>query len=61
MRIYNQKNGKLNESDRQELLNLLGKAGYTVRLGKSKGGNKSNSANIHYVEFWGDDESPERK
>lgn len=34
--IYAQKNGKLNDDDRLELLRLLGKAGYIVCLGRRK-------------------------
>lgn len=35
-KIIVQKNGKLNDDDRFELLRLLGKAGYVVWIGKQK-------------------------
>ena len=49
MKIYAQKNGSLNEVERLELAKLLVKAGYTVRLGKEKQGNKA--TNVFYVEY----------
>lgn len=48
MKIKPQKQCTLNESERLELARLLVKAGYTVRIGKEKEGNK---AAVHYVEF----------
>lgn len=50
MKIFAQKNGTMNESDRLEIARLLVKAGYTVRIGKEKSGQKTNSANICFVE-----------
>ena len=41
---------KLDEADRLELVRLLAKAGYAVRLGREKVGVKS--AVEHFVEFW---------
>ncbi|MGX8126100.1 hypothetical protein ACWTV9_07580 [Clostridioides difficile] len=35
-KIYAQKNGSLNDTDRLEIARLLIKAGYTVRLDKEK-------------------------
>ena len=60
-RIFNQKNGNLNEHDRLELLKLLGKAGYIVALGKEKPGQKSNAQYIHYVEFYEDGKTYEKE
>ncbi|AXU66025.1 resolvase [Clostridioides difficile] len=40
-KIYAQKNGSLNDTDRLEIARLLIKAGYTVRLDKEKENNKS--------------------
>lgn len=56
-RIYNQRNGALNEHDRLTLAQLLIKAGYTVRIDKEKKGTQKNSPNIHYVEFFEDNKS----
>lgn len=50
MKISEQKNGKLNETDRLELAGLLVKAGYTVKIGREKKNTKSN-VNIYFVEF----------
>ena len=52
-KIYNQKDGTLNEQDRLLLANLLVKANYNVRRGKEKDPTKKNSY-IHFVEFWTD-------
>lgn len=46
MKIHDQKNGRLVESERIELAKLLIKAGYTVRIGKDKQGSKT----VAYVE-----------
>lgn len=51
MRIYAQKNGSLNETDRLNILTMLAKAGYAVRLGKEKPKDKPNAANVFYVEY----------
>ncbi len=49
MKIYAQNYGSLNEEDRLEIARLLVKAGYIVRLGKEKQGNKNSYT--HYVEY----------
>lgn len=46
--IIAQKNGRLNDDDRLELIRLLGKAGYIVWLGRRK-----KDANGNYVNFVG--------
>ena len=48
-RIYNL-SGKLNDDDRQELVTKLAKAGYAVRIGRKRQGNKG--AYQYFVEFW---------
>ena len=40
IKITNQRGGKLLDADRLELARLLVKAGYTVRIGAAKDGNK---------------------
>ena len=52
-RIYEQKSGKLTEADRLELLKLLGKAGYVVRIGREKKGGSGNGVFVYFVEFEG--------
>lgn len=46
MRIHNQHATGLTDADRLELAKLLIKAGYTVRIGKTKEGNRT----VGYVE-----------
>ena len=58
IKIYNQKNGALNEADRYELGRILFKAGYMVRAGKEKSSEKHNSTYSHYIEIWGDNDRP---
>ncbi|EGT4600671.1 resolvase [Clostridioides difficile] len=48
-RIYAQKSGSLNEQDRLELLRLLGKAGYTVKIGREK--QNSKTTYTYFVEY----------
>jgi len=57
-KIYSQKNGQLNEQDRQAIATLLIKAGYMVRIGKEKPEGKQNAAHVHYVELFADGEYP---
>ena len=53
VKIYQQRDGKVNEADRQQLAALLIKFGYTVRIGKErKDGSK---ANTYYVAYKGDE------
>lgn len=40
-RMYAQRSGSLNEQDRLELLRLLGKAGYIVKIGREKQNSKT--------------------
>ncbi len=54
-RITSQRTGALNAEDRLELARLLVKAGYSVRIDKTKPLGKPNST-VHYVEFWNDNE-----
>jgi hypothetical protein len=51
-RVYSQKSGALNESDRLELARLLLKAGYTVNLGREKPAGKQGGAYVYFVEYW---------
>ena len=48
-RIYAQRSGSLNEQDRLELLRLLGKAGYTVKIGREK--QNSKTTYTYFVEY----------
>lgn len=49
IKIYQQKDGKVNEADRQLLASLLLKFGYTVRIGKErKDGSKTNTFFVAY-------------
>ncbi|CCL55262.1 hypothetical protein [Clostridioides difficile] len=48
-KIYAQKNGSLNDTDRLEIARLLIKAGYTVRLDKEKENNKSISCVEYFI------------
>ena len=47
-RIIPPKPNSLNDNDRTELATLLLKAGFCVKKGCEKQGNKS----VYYVEFW---------
>lgn len=51
-RVYSQKSGALNETDRIEIARLLIKAGYSVRLGREKPAGKQNGAFIYFIEYW---------
>lgn len=42
--------GKINDEDRQQLVCLLAKAGYAVRIGKERPGGKGQT--MYFVEFW---------
>lgn len=42
--------GKLNDDDRHQIVSLLAKAGYAVRIGKERPGGKGQTK--YYVEFW---------
>ena len=55
----NNKLSKLNDDDRSNLVGLLVKAGYTVRIGKERPGNKGQTK--YFVEYWeeADDEQIE--
>ena len=46
--------GKLNDEDRQDIAAYLIKAGYTVRIGKERPGDKG--AYQYFVEFWKEDD-----
>ncbi len=41
---------KLNDDDRNNLVCLLAKAGYAVKIGKERPGGKGQT--MYYVEFW---------
>jgi hypothetical protein len=41
---------KLNDDDRNQLVCLLAKAGYSVRIGKERPGGKGQT--MYFVEFW---------
>ncbi len=49
-RIYSIKNNGLNEQDRLDLVRMLAKAGYAVKVGREKIGKSSSYS--YYVEFW---------
>ena len=51
-RIIAPRQNSLNDSDRTELAALLLKAGYCVKKGCEKQGNKT----VYYVEFWVEEE-----
>ncbi|ENY8913825.1 resolvase [Clostridioides difficile] len=53
-RIYAQRSGSLNEQDRLELLRLLGKAGYTVKVAREK--QNSKTTYTYFVEYTGEQE-----
>lgn len=42
--------GKVNDEDRQQMVSLLAKAGYAVRIGKERPGGKGQTK--YFVEFW---------
>lgn len=52
-RIYNLL-GKVNDEDRRELVCLLAKCGYSVRIGKERPGNKGQTQ--YFVEYWRDED-----
>jgi len=57
-KVYEQKSGKLTENDRFELVRLLGKAGYAVRIGRERPGGRQSGAWVYFVEYresWNDD------
>jgi hypothetical protein len=41
---------KLNDDDRNQLVCLLAKAGYSVRIGKERPGGRGQT--MYFVEFW---------
>ena len=51
MKIYCQPDGKWTEADRLEILRLLARAGFTVRVGKQKR-DDGKPGNIVYVEYF---------
>ena len=51
IRIYQQKDAKVNEQDRLALASLLLKFGYTVRIGKERQDGKS--TNVFFVGYEG--------
>lgn len=50
---------KLNDDDRNTLVCLLAKAGYTVRIGKERPGGKGQT--MYFVEFWEEGENEQVK
>ena len=52
-RIYNL-SWKLNDEERQTISALLIKAGYTVRIGRERTGNKGSYT--YFVEYWREEE-----
>jgi hypothetical protein len=48
-RIYSRL-GKINDEDRNSMVCLLAKAGYAVRIGKERPGNKGQTQ--YFVEYW---------
>lgn len=53
MQIKTQPGGNLTDADRQEIGKLLLKAGYAVRIGTEKAGNKS----VKYIEAKGGEDA----
>ena len=51
-RVYNVDGGQLNQEERLDLLKLLARAGYSVRIGREKPKDKPNGAYIYFVEYW---------
>lgn len=51
-RVYNVDGGQLNQEERLDLLKLLARAGYSVRIGREKPQDKPNGAYIYFVEYW---------
>lgn len=65
-RIYSRRKGSVqwNEDDRLQLIGLLAKAGYSVRIGRSvvKGKeNKQNAQMEYFVEYWEEGESESKQ
>lgn len=61
-RIYSRRKGSVqwNEDDRLQLIGLLAKAGYSVRIGRSVVKGKENRQNAqmeYFVEYWEEGES----
>lgn len=61
-RIYSLRKGSVqwNEEDRLQLIGLLAKAGYSVRIGRSAVRGKENKQNAqmeYFVEYWEERES----
>ncbi len=55
-RIYNRL-GKINDEDRNVMVSLLAKAGYAVRIGKERPGDRGKTQ--YFVEFWEEDDANE--
>lgn len=51
-RVYNVDGGQLNQEERLDLLKLLARAGYSVRVGREKPKDKPNGAYTYFVEYW---------
>jgi hypothetical protein len=47
--------GKINDDDRSQMVCLLAKAGYAVRIGRERPGNKGQMQ--YYIEYWKEDEN----
>lgn len=50
--------GKLNDEDRNSLVCLIAKAGYTVRIGKERPDGRKQA--MYYVEFWEEEDGENR-
>ena len=50
--------GKVNDEDRNILVGLLAKAGYAVRIGKERPGNKGQTK--YFVEYWEEPNNEDR-
>lgn len=55
-RIYNRL-GKINDEDRNVMVSLLAKAGYAVRIGKERPGDRGKTQ--YFVEYWEEDDANE--
>lgn len=46
---------KMNDDDRQQLVGLLVKSGYVVKIGKERPGGKGQT--MYYVEYWEEEDN----
>ena len=51
-KITNLRHGDMTRAEMLQLLSLLAKAGYAVKMGRERPPGKDSGAWIHYVEYW---------